>query len=104
MSKLMHEPSITNVLQTDFFNARKSASLAIAERIAKEHAIPVSLAARLADMLMGLTARAGEQVQRFGLPFAEATDIVVTMLLGAIEATANKYHRGKISWPNEYGD
>lgn len=101
MSKLMHEPSITTVLQSNFSDARRNASLAIAKRIAKEHAIPVSLAARLADMLMGLTARAGDQVQQFGLPFEQATDLVVAMLLGAVEATANKFHRGKIVWPND---
>ncbi len=101
MSKLMHEPTITGEFQSDFFVARRAASLTIAERISKEHAIPVSLAARLADMLMGLTARAGEQVLRFGLPYADAPNLVATMLMGAIEATANKYHRGKIVWPSE---
>ena len=104
MSKLMHEPSITNVLKSSFQDARRNGSLAIANRIAREHAIPVSLATKLADMLMGVTARAGEQVQQFGLPFNQATDLVVAMLLGAIEATANKYHRGKIVWPNEPTD
>lgn len=96
MSKLMHEPSITDVLRSDFSEARRLSSLVIAERISKKHAIPISVAATVADIAMGITARAGEQLERFGLPLGEAIDITVAMVLGAVEKTANAYHRGEV--------
>lgn len=97
MSKLMHEPSITDVLQADFSEARKVTGLAIAKRISKKHVIPVHIAAIVADIGMGLTARAGEQIQRFGLPLLDVIDITVAMVLGAIEKAANGYHRGEVA-------
>lgn len=97
MIKLMHEPSITDVVQSDFFEARKAGGQAIADRICRKHAIPVSVAATIADIAMGLTARAGDHIQRFGLPLPDSIDITVAMILGSIEKAANAYHRGELS-------
>ncbi len=101
MTKLMHEPSITEVLQSNFSQARRTSGIVIAGRITKAHGIPLSVSARIADVCMGISARAGDQIQRFGLPVAEATELTVAMILGAIEGAAQAYRRGELRLPDE---
>jgi len=101
MTKLMHDPSVTEVVQSNFSRARRIGGIAIAERITKKYDIPLSVSVHVADIGMGLSARAGDHTQRFGLPLAAAADLTIAMILGAIEGAVQSYRRGELKLPDE---
>jgi AcrR family transcriptional regulator len=100
MTKLMHEPSITEVLLSNFSQARRDSGMAIARRISKLHDVPLSVSIRIADVGMGISARAGDQIQRFNLPVAEATELTVAMILGAVQGAVQAWRRGDLNLPD----
>lgn len=90
IQRLMNEPSVAAAMRSMDAEGRQLTVAFFAGEIAARFDVDKALAAMVADLLMGLTGAAGDYLSRTGADIQQVEDIVMDMIMAALERVAEK--------------
>jgi AcrR family transcriptional regulator len=91
IQRLMNEPAVASAIRSVDAEGRQLTVAFFGQEIAKLHRLDPLMAAMAADLLMGLTGAAGDYLSRTGADIQTVEDIVVDMIMAALERLSERH-------------